>query len=187
VPVIDCTAGEFDALLANDNDEDVAPVACGVNVTANVADCPAFNVTGSEIPESRNSLLFKLAEFTVTAAPLAVKVPFSAELAPTVTLPKLKLVGETAKVPGAVPVPDNAMLSVEFDAFETTARLPLTAPALVGAKVAVNVTLWFAFRVKGNDNPLTEKPAPVTFACEIVTAEPPVFVTVSDRFFVPLT
>jgi hypothetical protein len=141
VPVIDCTAGEFDALLANDNDADVAPVACGVKVMVKVADCPAFKVMGSEIPESTNSLLLRLAEFTVTEAPLAVRLPVSAELAPTVTLPKPKLVGDTAKVPAAVPVPESAMLSVEFEAFETTARLPLTAPALVGAKVAVKVTL----------------------------------------------
>jgi hypothetical protein len=33
------------------------------------------------------------------------------------------------------------MLSDEFDAFDATARLPLAAPALVGVKVAANVTL----------------------------------------------
>jgi hypothetical protein len=99
------------------------------------------SVPGSEIPENTNSLLFRLAEETVTEAPLAVRLPLSAELDPTVTLPKLRLVGDTANVPADVPVPESAMLSVELDAFDATDRLPLAAPALVGVKVAVNVTL----------------------------------------------
>ena len=115
------------------------------------------SVAGSEIPESTNSLLLRLADVTVTDAPLAVRLPLSDELDPTTTLPKLRLVGDTANWPWAVPVPVSVILSGEFDAFDTTDRLPLTAPALVGPKVAVNVTLWFAVRVRGKFNPLTEK------------------------------
>ena len=85
--------------------------------------------------------MFRLSEETVTEAPLAVRLLLSAELDPTTTLPKLRLVGDTANVPAAVPVPESAMVSVEFDAFDATDRFPLAAPALVGAKVAVNVTL----------------------------------------------
>src|SRR5271169_3153923 len=80
VPVMVCTVGEFDALLGNDSDAEVAPVACGVNVTVNVADWPAGIVIGSEIPESTNSLLVGLAGWTVTDAPLAVRLAPSAEL-----------------------------------------------------------------------------------------------------------
>ena len=98
-------------------------------------------VVGSEIPESTNSLLFRLAEETVTEAPLAVRLPLSGALDPTTTLPKLRLVGDTAKVPAAVPVPESGMVSVGFDAFDATERFALAAPALVGAKVAVKVTL----------------------------------------------
>jgi hypothetical protein len=141
VPVIDCTVGEFEALLENDRDAEVTPLDCGVNATVKVADCPAVIVAGSEIPESTNSLLLRLADVTVTDTPLAVRLPLSDELNPTTTLPKLRLVGETANVPAAVPVPESAMLSVEFDALEATDRFPLAAPALVGVKVAVNVTL----------------------------------------------
>jgi hypothetical protein len=36
--------------------------------------------------------------------------------------------------------------------------------------------------VAGNVRPLIEKPLPDTFACEMVTAEPPLLVSVSDRF-----
>jgi len=125
--------------------------------------------------------LFRLAELIVTEAPLAVRLPLREELDPTVTLPKLRLVGDTANVPAAVPVPESATLSVELDAFDTTDRLPLAAPALVGAKVAVNVTLWFAVSVRGKVNPLTEKTAPVKFAWVMVIDDPPVLVSVSDK------
>jgi hypothetical protein len=37
-------------------------------------------------------------------------------------------------------------------------------------------------RVRGKVNPLTEKTAPVKFACEMVTVDPPVLVSVSDTF-----
>jgi len=135
------TAGEFEALLVKDNEAEVAPLADGVKVTVNEVDWPAGMVTGSEIPESTNSPLLRLADETVTDAPLAIRLPLSAKLDPTVTLPKLRLVGDTANVPAAVPVPESAILRGEFDAFDTTDRVPLTAPVVVGVKVAVNVTL----------------------------------------------
>ena len=118
----------------------------------------------------------------MTDAPLAVRLPLSGELDPTVTLPKLRLVGDTDNWPAAVPVPENVILRGEFDAFDTTDRLPLAAPAPAGVKVAVNVTLWFAVRVRGKVNPLTEKAAPVKFACEMLMVDPPVLVSVSDKF-----
>jgi hypothetical protein len=131
--------------------------------------------------------LLRLADVIVTDAPLAFSVPLSDELDPTTTLPKLRLAGDTANWPAAVPVPARAMLSGEFDALDTTERLPLAAPALAGAKVAVNVTLWFAVRVRGRLNPLMEKTAPVKFACEMVTVDPPELVSVSDKLLLPPT
>jgi len=182
VPVIDCTAGEFAALLENDKEPEVAPLACGVKVTVNGVVWPAASVIGSEIPESVNSPLFILADVIVTEAPLAFKLLLSDELDPTTTLPKLRLVGETANWPAAVPVPESVIFSGELDAFDTRDRLPLAAAALAGVKVAVKVTLWLAVSVRGKLNPLIEKPDPLKFACEMVTVDPPVLVTVSDRF-----
>ena len=72
------------------------------------------------------------------------------------------------------------MLSGELDASDTIDTVPLAEPALVGAKVTVNVTLWFEESVVGKVNPLTEKTAPVTLAWDMVTADPPVLVNVSD-------
>jgi len=59
---------------------------------------------------------------------------------------------------------------------------PLSAPAVCGAKVTVNVVLCDAFRVKGAVMPLSEKPAPEIDACEMSTLVPPTFVrtTVCD-------
>jgi hypothetical protein len=117
----------------------------------------------------------------LTDAPLAVRLPLSGELDPTVTLPKLRLVGDTAKVPAAVPVPESAILSGEFDPFDTTDRLPLAAPTLVGVNVAVNVTLWPAVSVTGGVSPLRLNPVPLAVAAEIVRLSPPVLVSVSDK------
>ena len=52
-------------------------------------------MVGREIPESANSLLLLLAAEMVTDDPVASRVPSSELLAPTTTLPKLRLAGET--------------------------------------------------------------------------------------------
>src|SRR5437763_8125081 len=99
---------------------------------------------------------------------------------PTVTLPKPNEVGFAANVPGATPVPLSAIFNGEFDASEMMARVPLTAPAAVGANFAENVTVCNGVKVTGSVKPVMEKPAPVTIACEIVTFTPPVLVKTSD-------
>ena len=60
---------------------------------------------------------------------------------PTVTLPKLALLGLAVNDPDDMPVPERAMLSGELDASETMLTAPLAAPVLVGAKVVMRVTL----------------------------------------------
>lgn len=164
-----------------------APLAFGVKVTVKEADCPAVRVFGKVIPESTNSLLSLLPDVTVTEAPVAFRVPLSAEFPPTTTSPKFNVAGVTDSCPCAVPVPESATFRGELDASETIARLPLTAPVAAGVKLAVKVTLWPDVRVAGKVSPVLEKPEPVTFACEIVTVVPPVLVSVSDRLALPPT
>jgi hypothetical protein len=144
-------------------------------------------VAGRVIPESANSLLLLLAEETLMEVAVAMRLPLSEELEPTFTVPKLSGVGETESWPWAEPEPESAMLKEESEALEATEMVPVTEPELVGAKVAVKVTLWFELRVMGKVNPLIENAAPVTLAFEIVTAEPPEFVSVSNKFVVPPT
>lgn len=95
-------------------------------------------------------------------------------------MPKLRLVGFDASVPGVTPVPDRAIVSVELGAFEVIVTSPLEVPADVGVNVTVKVALCPAVSVTGAVIPLRLKPVPVTAAWEIVTVAPPVLVTVSE-------
>jgi len=94
-------------------------------------------------------------------------------------LPKPRLVGATAKAPGATAVPVIAKSTLPLDALDTMARFPVTLPADVGAKVTWNVELCPEARVSGNVSPLTRTPAPVTVACEMVAPLPPELVSVT--------
>jgi hypothetical protein len=57
-------------------------------------------------------------------------------------------------------------------------NVPFAAPAAVGSNSISSVAVWPALSVSGNEAPLIEKPAPDTVADEIVTAEPPVELSV---------
>jgi hypothetical protein len=82
-------------------------------------------------------------------------------LLPTVTLPKLRLVGFDPSAPGAIPVPDNGMVRVGLDAFEVTVTLPLTLPADAGVNVTVKPALCPAVSVTGVVIPLRLYPVPL--------------------------
>ena len=108
-------------------------------------------------------------------------------LLPTWTLPKLKLVGLALIVPGAVAVPESETVKLGFEALLVMVRLPVGVPAVVGANTTLNDLLAPAARVKGNVRPVTLNPFPVAVACEIVTLDPPLLVTVSERVCVAST
>lgn len=102
-----------------------------------------------------------------------------AELFPTVTLPKLRLVGLAAKVPGVTPVPESGILRVGFDAFEAIVTVPVTSPAAVGLNTTLKLVLAPDAKVTGVVIPLKLNPVPLTPTCEIVTVVPPVLVIFS--------
>jgi hypothetical protein len=157
-----------------------APAAVGAKMALKAVDCPALRVSGKVGPVKLNPLPDAVALDTVTATPPAfVTVTDAALLLPTVTLPKLALLGFAARDPGASPVPESAMLSGELAASDTIANVALATLASVGANFTAKGTLWFAASVTGRDNPLIEK-APLTLASKIVTAVPPVLVKLSD-------
>ena len=62
-------------------------------------------------------------------------------LVPVGTVPKFRLVGFAPSAPTDAAVPDNAIDSVEFGAFEVIVTLPLALPAACGANVTLNVVL----------------------------------------------
>lgn len=113
--------------------------------------------------------------------PVFVIVSDSDWVLPTVTVPKLRLAGLAPKVPAVVPVPVNGIVRVGLGAFEVSVRLPLAAPLAVGANVTLKLVLCPAFRVTGAVIPLSVNPDPLIPTWEIVTLDPPLLVTVSER------
>ncbi len=102
-------------------------------------------------------------------------------LFPTVTLPKLRLVGLAPSVPGVTPLPDKGMVRLGFDALDVRVRLPLALPPDDGVNETLKVALCPAVSVTGVVMPLKLNPEPLIATCEIVTLLPPVLVTVSDK------
>jgi hypothetical protein len=74
------------------------------------------------------------------------------------------------------------MLKLEFEPLDVRPTLPLAAPLATGENVTVNDVLCPAVNVKGNANPLKLKPVPLTAPAEMVRLDPPVLVSVSDKF-----
>ena len=87
----------------------------------------------------------------------------------------------TVNWPCAVAVPANPIVSFGLSASELTETLPAALPPDNGVNVTLKVTLWPAASVSGKFRPLILNPVPAAVACEIVTLEPPVFVTTSER------
>jgi hypothetical protein len=120
--------------------------------------------------------------------PVFFRVTLKELLLPTLTLAKLKLVGfAVTTYVAAAPVPLSAIARGDPGALLVIEMLPLTLPAAVGAKPAVNATLAPAATVCA-ESPVWLKPAPVTLACVIVRLAVPVFFKViACELFVPTT
>ena len=145
--------------------------------------CPAFSVTGRDSPLKLKPVPLALAAEIVSAEPPElVSVSDKLVLWPTCTLPNARLVGLAVSVPCVIPAPDSGMLRLGFDPLEVMVTFPLADPLAVGAYVTVNEVLWPAFKVTGSESPLMLKPVPLALAAEMVTLDPPEFVSVSDRF-----
>ena len=82
-------------------------------------------------------------------------------LFPTVTLPKLRLVGFAPSVPGVTPLPDSGIVRVGFEALDVMVRLPLALPADDGVNETLKVALCPAVRVTGAVIPLKLNPEPL--------------------------
>ena len=78
-----------------------------------------------------------------------------------------------------MPVPDKAIAAGEPGALLTIEMLPVAAPAVVGAKTAVNDELLPALMDIGRLTPATLKPVPDADACVTVRVAFPLFVRVT--------
>ena len=165
-----------------------APADAGANETVNVALFPPLSVSGVVIPLKLNpGPEIPTFETVMLDPPVFVIVSDSDLFPPTLTLPKLRLVGLAANAPGVTPVAETGIVRVEFVAVELTLIFPVTAPAEVGANDTVNVALCPPLSVSGVAIPLTLKPLPVIRTCDTVTLEAPVLVMVSEsEFWLPI-
>ena len=141
-------------MLANARVAEAVPLNCGVKVTVKEAFWPTERVSGNVIPLTVNSELFDNAEETVTLPALALSVTVWLWFAPTTTLPKSTVAGETASSPWPVAVPDREILRFGSEASDTAEMVPVADPAEVGAKTTLNVILCPELSVCGRFKPL---------------------------------
>ena len=78
-------------------------------------------------------------------------------------------------------MPESGTVKVELEASETTVIPPLTLTADCGVNTALKGTLAPGLSTTGTLSPLMLNPVPVAVACEIVTLDPPVFVSASVK------
>lgn len=125
--------GEVGALSVNVMLPVAAPVAVGANCTLNESDWPPVRVFGKESPLMPKPLPATVARLmTIFVVPVLVNSTFWLPVWPTTTLPNVSARGEIAR-PVCVPVPLSEIIRGEFEASLITVRLPVAAPAAVGA------------------------------------------------------
>lgn len=127
-------------------------------------------------------------EMVTLALPLLVSATLSELLLPTFTFPKLKLVVLNPNtLVEAMPVPLSGIDIGELGELLTSEIEPATAPAVVGAKTALNVAFLPAAIVNGALMPEILNPVPVTLTDEIVRlADPPFDTVIVCELLVPV-
>jgi hypothetical protein len=151
-----------------------------VKITETDALWPAAMVLGRDSPVRWNSELVEVADEIVTLDPAAARFIFRTLLVPTGTLPKFNALMLEVNSPVETPLADSAMARFGFAAFEATAIFPRMFPAVLAVKITLKVMLCPLARVTGRGKPLVPNGPPVTFTPEMVTAELPVLVSVSN-------
>jgi len=138
-PLKDSATEPLTALLAKVRVAEVLPDTFGAKITPNETLCPEAIVSGKEIPLNENSVPVMPAEDTVTEPLLALKVALCFWLEPTVTFPKLMLVGLTASWPGVTVLPESGIETEGLAAFELIESAPFIVP--VDDDKGANITL----------------------------------------------
>ena len=119
-------------------------------------------------------------EIVTLEFPPLVSVTFDEPVLPTLTLPKLRLVGLAFKREVAVaPVPLNARAVGELVALLARERLPDALPETAGAKATLKLALCPAATVMGKVRPLTENPVPERVSLETVKLAVPELVSLT--------
>jgi hypothetical protein len=156
------------------------PVEEGANFTLKLTLWPEFKVVGRVNPLMLNPAPAAVAaEIFRLEPPEFVSVSEIVWLFPTTSVPKLTLEGLAVSAPSATALPLSGIISVGLEPSDEIVSEPLGLPTALGLNFTLIEALCPGFRVTGRAKPLTEKPAPVVAADEIVTLEPPVLVSVS--------
>ena len=102
---------------------------------------PAATVNGVAAPTLKPSPETLTEETATLAFPVLERVTFWLLLAPTVTFPKARELGETLRIPTGVftPVPDNATTLGDPERLLLMDADPVTFPTLVGANTTFAV------------------------------------------------
>jgi hypothetical protein len=125
--------GEVGALSVNVMLPVAAPAAVGANCTLNESDCPPVRVFGKDSPLMPKPLPVTVARLmTMFVVPVFVNSTFWLPVCPNTTFPNVSAKGAIVK-PVCVPVPLSEIITGEFEASLTTVKLPVIAPAVVGA------------------------------------------------------
>ena len=109
--------------------------------------------------------------------PVLVTVSCKLLLLPTGTLPKVRLDGDSERVPAVTPVPAKAAVSAPLFVEEVTESVPVAEPAEAGVNTTEKFATCPGASVNGTEIPDSENPAPDTVAAEIVALDPPVLVS----------
>ena len=141
VPPSGITSDEFGALLMSVMLPEAVPAEAGAKPMVNAEEPPAGTESGRTSPEDVNPVPAREAWVTFSVAVPAFRmVSDCVPVAPTRMLPKLTLEGVT-EICGCVPAPLKEIVVGELVAVLTTLILPVTAPAVAGAKFAVSARL----------------------------------------------
>jgi hypothetical protein len=159
-------AGELVALLATKTLPVTLPVAVGANDTLSVTDRPGVRAVLAPTPLALNPAPeLVILEIVTFEFPVFVTVMFCELLLPTLTFPKLRLVGLTPRVRvAATPEPLRLTDVGEVGALLTIEMFPITLAVAAGVNTALNVALFPTGIVTGVARPLTLNPLPAMLA-----------------------
>jgi hypothetical protein len=170
----------FVALLFTVTEPTAFPAVVGLKFTFSAAACPGERVTFVSEPFVVNPLpVIVTLEIVTSEFPAFVSAALKVLLFPTITLPKLKLVGLTfSSRVSVVAVPLIAIVSGEFGALLVSTTEPVAFPLAAGVNTTLKVALCPGAIVSGTAKPAELNPAPETVACEIVALAVPLFESV---------
>jgi hypothetical protein len=175
------------ALLSKVSVPLTAPLDFGWKLTVKETLWPSSITAGSDKPLSANSELLLLAEVTLTFPPVAVSVPVAVPVLPTVTFPRLSVVGPTVNcVVAATPFPLRAATVVGGEALLEKVSLALVEPLDCGWKFTVKDALLPSAIVSGIDNPLNAK-LELLLLAEVMVTLPDEAVSVPVAVLLPPT